>query len=241
MRNIAWFSAGCSSFIASYLMRQSLDHCVYIDIWNQHPDSLRFVREAERLLDHEIEIIRSDTYSSVDEVIRVDRYINGVMGAPCTKHLKREVREKWEKDHDISADDAYIWGYDSSEQNRAKRLSRKLTYVDHLFPLIEEGLTKEDVHGMCEKLGIKRPVMYDLGYPNNNCVGCVKGGMGYWNKIRRDFPDVFKRRAKQEREIGHSCIKNIFLDELEPDRGNVDIEVMPDCSIMCELAMKETE
>lgn len=61
--------------------------------------------------------------------------------------------------------------------------------------------------------------MYDLGYPNNNCVGCVKGGMGYWNKIRVDFPEVFERRARQEREIGHSCIKGVFLDELDP---NVD-------------------
>ncbi len=37
--------------------------------------------------------------------------------------------------------------------------------------------------------------MYDLGYPNNNCIGCVKGGMGYWNKIRKDFPEVFQKRA----------------------------------------------
>ena len=32
--------------------------------------------------------------------------------------------------------------------------------------------------------------MYDLGYPNNNCIGCIKGGMGYWNRIRKDFPDI---------------------------------------------------
>ena len=70
---------------------------------------------------------------------------------------------------------------------------------------------------------------------NNNCLGCVKGGMGYWNKIRRDFPDVFARRAKQEREIGHSCINGVFLDELDPDRGNINTEVMEDCTIACQL------
>lgn len=237
--NIAWFSAGCSSFVAAYLMRDQIDRCVYIDIDNQHPDSLRFVKDSEKLLDIEIEIIRSDKWESVDDVIERSRYINGVMGAPCTMHLKREVREQWERENGITNDDVYIWGYDSTEQNRAKRLERKMTYIYHSFPLIDAGMTKQDVHGMCEQLGIKRPIMYDLGYPNNNCIGCVKGGMGYWNKIRQDFPDVFKRRAEQERNIGHSCIKGVFLDELEPDRGNMNIEVFPDCSIMCQLAMME--
>ena len=77
--------------------------------------------------------------------------------------------------------------------------------------------------------------MYDLGYPNNNCIGCVKGGMWYWNKIRKDFPEVFKRRAKQEREIGHSCINGVYLDELHPDRGKESEEILQDCSIMCLL------
>lgn len=236
--HVSWFSAGCSSFIAAYLMRDSLDHCVYIDIANQHSDSMRFLKDAERLLDMPIEVISSEDYASVDDVIERDRFINGQMGAPCTKRLKREVREKWERDNGVDESTVYVWGYDTSknERERAKKLERRLTYVEHSFPLIDACLTKEDVHGMCENLGIARPAMYDMGYRNNNCIGCVKGGMGYWNKIRVDFPDVFERRARQEREIGASCINGVFLDELEPDRGRIEDEVMPDCSIMCQLA-----
>jgi len=80
--------------------------------------------------------------------------------------------------------------------------------------------------------------MYDLGYSNNNCVGCVKGGMGYWNKIRVDFPEVFENRAKLERLIGHSCIKGVFLDELEPNRGRMSDEVLPECGIFCMMAQE---
>ena len=104
--------------------------------------------------------------------------------------------------------------------------------------LIENGLSKAECHGMASKMGLKRPVMYDLGYPNNNCIGCVKGGMGYWNKIRIDFPDVFERRARQERDIRHSCIKGVYLDELAPDRGRMDMEVMEECSITCQLLVR---
>jgi hypothetical protein len=60
--------------------------------------------------------------------------------------------------------------------------------------------------------------------------------MGYWNKIRKDFPEVFAERAQQEREIGHTCIKDIYLDELDPKRGKIEDEVMEECSIMCQLA-----
>lgn len=74
------------------------------------------------------------------------------------------------------------------------------------------------------------------------CIGCVKGGMGYWNQIRKDFPEVFESRAKMERVIGASILKDsatgepVFLDELDPDRGRMQEEIMPDCSIMCYLA-----
>lgn len=52
-----------------------------------------------------------------------------------------------------------------------------------------------------------------------------------------DFPEIFDRMAKLEREIGHSCIKGIFLDELEVGRGKMEDEVMPDCTIICYLAV----
>ena len=83
--------------------------------------------------------------------------------------------------------------------------------------------------------GIKRPAMYDLGYQNNNCIGCVKGGMGYWNKIRVDFPDMFAARNKLERLIGYSIIKGAYLDELDPERGRKEGPIVEECGIMCEL------
>lgn len=122
------------------------------------------------------------------------------------------------------------------EQHRADRLLESMPEFKHEFPLIDLGLSKQDVHGLCAMLGVKRPLMYDMGYNNNNCIGCVKGGMGYWNKIRIDFPDIFKQRAELERKIGFSIIKDCFLDELEPDRSRMNDEIMEDCSIACQIA-----
>jgi len=90
-----------------------------------------------------------------------------------------------------------------------------------------------------EKQGIKRPTMYTLGYNNNNCIGCVKGGMGYWNKIRTDFPGHFKKMADAERLVGNSCIRGIFLDELDPEAGRKQKIVTPDCGNFCDIEFTE--
>ena len=87
--------------------------------------------------------------------------------------------------------------------------------------------------------------MYRLGYANNNCIGCVKGGSGYWNKIRRDFPEAFARMARQERKMnaaickvegvenGKRWRKPVFLDELPPDAGRYVDEPDIECGVLC--------
>lgn len=234
---VCWLSAGVSSFIAGYLAKD-VDEYIYIDIENQHPDSMRFIKDCEKFLDKPIQILKSQ-YGSTQNVISTFRYINGTAGAKCTEVLKKRERKKWEDAHS-EYDITYVWGYDLEEKHRADRMIEMNPQFEHEFPLIDKMLTKQDAHAMLDRLGLKRPLMYDLGYLNNNCVGCVKGGMWYWNKIRVDFPEVFDRMAKLEREIGHSCINGVFLDELEPDRGRQEDEISQDCSVMCHLALMET-
>lgn len=241
---VCWISAGVSSFIAGYLA-ENVDKFIYIDVTDQHEDSMRFVKDCERILGKEIEVISSDKYKSVDEVCRGYGMIRNAYTqfAPCTNVLKKQVRKQWEQQH-AEYEITYVWGFDANEKHRADRLEESMIEYNHEFPLIDKNLTKADVHAMAERLGVKRPYMYDLGYSNNNCIGCVKGGMGYWNQIRKDFPEVFKSRAKLERDIGASILKEsdgtpLYLDELEPNRGRMENEIMPDCSIMCYLAESE--
>ena len=231
---VCWISAGVSSFIAGYLAKD-VDRYIYIDIDNQHPDSIRFVKDCEKVLGKPIEILKSD-YGSVGNVVRAFRFINSPYGAKCTDVLKKRVRKQWEYEH-REYDITYVWGFDNKETNRAERLRETMIEFNHEFPLIDQNVSKAEAHAILQKLGIKRPIMYDLGYSNNNCVGCVKGGMGYWNKIRVDFPEVFAEMAMLEREIGRSCIKGVFLDELEPGRGRMENEIIADCGIACELLL----
>lgn len=227
--NVVWWSAGVSSTIAAKLVPDSV--LVYIEIDDHHPDNERFAADVEAWLGKRIVRIRSDRFRNVDDTLRACAYVNGPGGAACTGRLKRAVRKQWEKDNPWAK--TYVWGYDSAEQKRADRIVETVTDYQHRFPLIENGISKEMAHGMLKAAGIKRPAMYDLGYPNNNCVGCTKGWISYWNKVRVDFPEVFNRRAETERLVGHSCITGIFLDELDPTRGRGLKPIVEDCGILC--------
>lgn len=139
--------------MACYLAKD-IDEIIYTHVANQHPDSLRFLHDCERLLGRGIKILQSELYESVDDVIERTRCINTAYGAPCTKWLKKQVRKDWEKkepDHHI-----YVWGYDVEEKGRAEAVVKTMSDYEHEFPLIEHGLTKAECHGIADKLGLKQ-------------------------------------------------------------------------------------
>ncbi len=158
----------------------------------------------------------------------------------CTAELKKKVRRDFQK-----PDDIHVFGYTSEEQHRADRFREQNIEVDLRTPLIDYNLTKDDCIAMVQRAGIELPAMYKLGYRNNNCIGCVKGGMGYWNKIRRDFPDTFDRMAKVERKLNISILRSenepVYLDELDPTRGNHADEPSFECSLLCTIAEQDIE
>ena len=57
-----------------------------------------------------------------------------------------------------------------------------------------------------EDYNIELPRAYKLGFHNNNCLqtGCVQGGIGYWQKMRDEFPDKFDAMAKMEQDLTYS-------------------------------------
>lgn len=235
---VVWLSAGVSSFIAGYLVKETVDKWIYIDITDQHPDSLRFIKDCEKVIGKEVEILKSDEFNTVEEVCRWAKFVNSPHGAPCTGMLKRKVRKKWENEHSGESI-TYVWGMDANETRRAESMRIHTPEYEHEFPLIDNHISKQDAHAILDRLGIKRPLMYDLGFMNNNCIGCVKGGMWYWNQIRKHFPDVFEARAKMERDLNSTCLKGVYLDELPYDAGRKNDEISQDCGVMCYIALHE--
>jgi hypothetical protein len=244
-RTVVWVSAGAASAVAAKLvLARGPAVLAYTDPGSEHPDNARFLGDLEQWFGQEIIRLKSEKYADTWDVWRQTNYLVGVGGARCTVELKRKLRFAFQR-----PDDRQVFGYtaDPPEVERARRAERNDPGIDWWWPLIEADLRKPDCLAMIERAGIALPVMYQLGYDHNNCVGCVKGGIGYWNKIRVDFPDTFARMASEERRIGHAVNSEevtegsraktpVWLDELDPDRGDYATEPTIECSIMCAIA-----
>jgi len=234
-----WYSCGAASAVAAKLILAAEKDwpivVAYCDLsLCEHPDSQRFLRDCEAWLGCEILKLVPPKYRHIHDVFLGERYIVGPAGAPCSRWLKQMTRQAFQRPGDV-----HVFGMTAEEGRRAERIERRFADMEFEWPLIEEGLTKQDCFRELQAAGIQLPQMYRLGYRNNNCIGCVKGGAGYWNKIRGDFPEVFERMSQIEREIGASILRRdggrLFLDELDPAAGR---HTPPDisCGLWCHVA-----
>lgn len=237
-RVVSWFSCGAASAYATYLAHQKYGDdmiAVYCRVAEEHPDNLRFLEEFQEKTGIGVQIIGSEKHDySIFNVFRERKFIKGPTGAPCTMVLK-----KWQRKTFQQPDDIQIFGYTVEEQSRADRFIDSNNEVDADFILLDRGISKQDCKDFVQSLGIKLQIMYRLGYGNANCVGCVKGGLGYWSKgIKQDFPAIYERMAKLERELGHAINKDkngpVFLDEITEPRGNFKRDMPGDCGFTCE-------
>ena len=242
MRTVSWFSCGAASAVATKLAISSgiPVEIAYCRIKEEHPDNERFLKDCEEWFGQGITILQNDHYDGSIYNVFEKNYMRTPAGSPCTRALKKQVRERFELPNDRQ-----VFGYTIEEQHRVDRFIDANNDVDIWPILIEQNLTKGDCLAMVENAGIELPVMYGLGYRNNNCVGCVKGGMGYWNKIREDFPEEFKRMADLEKRKGYTVLKEsgtsepIYLHDLDPSRGNYPEEIEVECGIFCHMAEQE--
>lgn len=237
-RVLCWFSCGVTSAVACKLALASYPDAevVRIVLAGEHPDSDRFAADCGRWFSRPVATIRSDRYADHFQVISHRRYINGPAGALCTYELKRRVRENHQRPGDL-----HVFGFDAGEADRVEDFRENNPGLPFDAPLIDAGLTKADCKAIVGVAGISLPAMYRLGYANNNCIGCVKGGMGYWNRIRVDFPDVFARMAILEREIGATALRRkgerLYLDQLDPAAGRFADDQPADCGPLCQSAL----
>lgn len=246
-RIVCWFSCGAASAVATKLAiaenagKLPLE-IYYCHVVEEHPDNLRFLRDCEAWFGLPVTILRNEKYGgSIYEVFRQSRYLVGPGGAKCSQELKKRLRLQMQR-----PGDRHVFGYTAEEQERENRLIDGDPTLNVWSPLIERGLSKGDVKAMVERAGIAPHAMYALGYANANCIGCVKGGTGYWNRIRKDFPEVFARMAATERALGRQVCKEttgernrVWLDELDPDAGSFEHDQPGECGIFCYLAEQE--
>lgn len=239
-RVVVWVSAGAASAVAGKLAQAKYGEVVfaYCETGGEHPDNVRFLADLERWYGQTILHLRNEEFASTWDVWESRNYLAGVAGAPCTGLLKVEPRLAFQR-----PDDIHVFGYtaDAPDAKRAARM--RMNYPDMTIetPLIDGGLDKRACLAMVENAGMKLPVLYGLGFPNNNCIPCVKAiSPAYWALVRQTFPAEFERIAKLARELDVRLCRlpgdvRAFIDEI-PDDFPVTQPTVPTCDFLCHLA-----
>lgn len=206
-----WFSCGAASAVAAKKTIEKYgDKCIIrvlnTPIKEEHEDNQRFRADVQKWLGVEIETVINPDYpnSSAVEVWDKRKYMSGVEGAPCTGLLKKAARRKW---MGVNRSDWHVLGFTADEADRYNDLQK--TELPNLLNVLGDlKITKGDCFIYLTDAGLKLPVMYDEGYPNANCKGCVKASSPtYWNHVRRVDPDVFAARAEQSRRLGVKLVR----------------------------------
>jgi len=239
-RVVCHFSCGAASAVATKMAISAYGEVTIYrcDTGSEHPDNERFHAECEEWFGQSVTVIKSKRFTDIYEVFEKRRFLSSPAGASCTTELKKlPANAYWQPD------DLEIFGYTSEESHRLERWKKNNPERNIECPLIDRHLGKQDCLAILAQVGIDLPVMYGLGFRNNNCIGCVKSSsIDYWKRVRKYFPDQFSRTARIERDLGHALCKRttggvverVFLDEIEegePIGRDPDIA----CGLFCAM------
>lgn len=243
---IAWWSGGVTSAVTCKLCIDWYGienvRIIFIDTNNEDEDTYRFKTECENWYEKKIETLSNPDYLTIQSVWYEQLSLNTATGAACSNKLKRVVRERFERDNNFSFQ---AFGFDIDEMKRAKGMKLNNPNAKPIFPLIAELLTKKDCIKIVQKakslfLHIELPNAYYLGYLNNNCfkTGCVQGGIGYWQKIQKEFPEKFEAMAQVEKELTELKGKPItILKDQSKGGGLVFLKHNPKYPTMKDITM----
>lgn len=234
-RRVAHFSCGAASAVATKLAKP--DCIQYAATGAEDADNQRFMRDCEAWFGAPIDIIRNTKYKDTWDLWEQKKYLGGVGGAPCTVELKVSPRLKQQRLSDI-----HIFGYtaDAADVRRAEALRENWPHLRVETPLIDRGIDKAACLALLQKAGIIVPRTYALGYPNANCIPCVKAqSPNYWALVRLHHPQQFERMAELSRRLGATLTrihgKRVFIDQIPKDWPTVE-PIAPACDFLCQLA-----
>lgn len=237
-RRVSWFSCGAASAIATKLSNP--DVIAYCETGSEDYDNKRFMLDCETWFEKGITNLKTLEFDSTWDVWKKRKYLAGIKGAPCTGELKVKPRLDFQKPGDI-----HVFGYtaDSNDVSRAETLKKNWPDLIIETPLIDKGITKAACLAMLHTMGIKEPRTYAMGFPNANCIPCVKAtSSAYWALVRLYFKPEFDRMANISRSLDVRLARlngeRIFIDEI-PEDHPVTQPIAPECDFLCSMAEQD--
>lgn len=175
---------------------------LFTDTNIEDADLYRFLREGAENVGGELVWIDNDGWTPFD-IFRKERMLGNDRMAPCSKLLKQKPARRWVQQN-CDPDDTVVYvGIDWTELHRLEPVQKRWQPWTVDAPMTWRPLVnKQQVIEWCEAEDIRRPRLYDMAFPHNNCGGgCVRAGQRQWRQLHYEMPERFEMWAAEEQSI----------------------------------------
>ncbi|MFE2640172.1 hypothetical protein ACFXKF_36410 [Streptomyces scopuliridis] len=205
--HVIQFSGGIGSALTALRVaerRGTQDMSLLIaDTRAEDPDLWRFSGDVARYLGLELTVVRDgrDPW----QVFADQRFLGNDRLAPCTFILKQKPCRTWMTEHTPPGDTIAYVGIEPNDRDRRRipAIARNWQPWRTEFPLADgPDATKDQLLDEVRALGIRPPLLYELGFPHNNCSGsCVRAGQGQWKHLLATLPERYAHAEAKEEEL----------------------------------------
>lgn len=202
MKRVVNFSGGACSFWAAYRVIEKYGKedvtLLFADVLIEDDDLYQFNRTAAEILGIPITRVCEDI--TPWQLFRREGLIGNSRFPICSVFLKRQPLDAWHRSNCLELDSTIYVGFDWTELNRLEDLRREKPAWRIEAPMTEPSLwDKCKMLSECEKLGLKIPRLYLLGFPHNNCGGtCVRAGISHFVHLYRVLPAKYAEWETEE-------------------------------------------
>lgn len=138
----------------------------------------------------------------------------------CSRILKREPAKDYVLKNYTPENVVIYIGHGWDEQHRTEKAKRNWSPFQLEAPNSQKPfLMSSEIKDIMRTKGIRQPVLYDEGFPHNNCSGfCVRAGQAHFKNLYEKRPVLYKYMEALEQKFRHEIGKDVSI--LKDRRNN---------------------
>lgn len=205
IRHLVMFSGGVCSWATAkrVVERHGTDGVVllFADTNMEDEDLYRFIEQAAENVG--APLVKIADGRTPWEVFEDERLLGNSRYDPCSKHLKRQILDRWKRKNCDKKSTVLHFGLDWTEQDRLDRLrARKVPWMVEGYMTEPPYMEKSQMIEWLKREGITPPRLYGMGFKHNNCGGfCIKSGKAQFALLLRTMPERYKFHEENEERL----------------------------------------
>jgi len=210
MHYLVSISGGAGSTVAAWRTIQKVGAAnvtlVFADTNTEDPSLYASLTYLANTHMPDVEFVWLNDGRNIWDVFNQFNYIKkGGTGCKASLELKKKQLDSFRDSRWKPGEVINVTGLDHTETDRIARFDRVFAEKGHIT---WHPLTDPPYLNSCQQVeqiiewGYPAQVMYENGYPHNNCGGaCVLAGISQWVGLYHDFPDTFNYHMCKEAEF----------------------------------------